>query len=97
MTNNKADRCIHCNIRKKKRRGLCHACHGQIEIREMYPPIVNTCSGHRYEQADFFGVGDTPEPTNVMPGSEAKIQLLMERVTARQELFHPRDNPGDDE
>jgi hypothetical protein len=31
------------------------------------------------------------EPTTAAPGSEAKVQVLMERASRRETLFHPND------
>lgn len=32
-----------------------------------------------------------PKPTRARPGSPAKIDVLAERVSRRETLFHPRD------
>lgn len=36
-----------------------------------------------------------PRPTDAPPGTEAKIQVLMERVERGEVLFHPRDRKAD--
>jgi hypothetical protein len=33
------------------------------------------------------------EPTEALPGSEQKIQIMMERAQRREQLFHPNDGP----
>ncbi len=41
---------------------------------------------------DFNGSGlAIPDPTEHLPGSDEKIEVLRDRATARQMLFHPRD------
>jgi hypothetical protein len=32
-----------------------------------------------------------PEPTDALPGSEAKTCVLEERARRKQQLFHPQD------
>lgn len=34
---------------------------------------------------------DVPEPTNAMPGSLEKVEILARRYLAGQQLWHPED------
>jgi hypothetical protein len=46
------------------------------------------------------GVNPIGEPTSALPGTEAKIRVLMARAAAGRHLFHPGDaigKPRDDE
>lgn len=83
--------CRHCErytIRLRPR-GLCHACFKSRRIRRRFGPI-NT-KFLPVDGGDFFGGFKLPTPTEAMPGTEAKIQVLAARVGRREALFHPLD------
>jgi hypothetical protein len=48
--------------------------------------------GPEHYVEDFYGEADLPPyPTQALPGSEEKIQILTERATHRVQLHHPLD------
>ncbi len=76
--------CQHCNIGKVNRPfGLCWRCYCRGGVRELY--------GAPMQSSDFNGSASPSEPTDAMPGSEAKVAVLIERARCRQQLFHPAD------
>lgn len=92
--------CQHCNTdRYIKGRGLCYFCYSKPAIKSMYSPKTNqrdiqmTCS----RAGDFYGGYHPPaKPTPAMPGTEAKMQALAERVANRVALWHHQDADGGD-
>lgn len=93
MTYSHMTLCRHCGRGKINRpRGLCWNCYYKPGVKELYP-------------AKFFpqlglGVGESisplPIPTRALPGTAAKLAVLLERVKNRQALFHPLDAQYDD-
>ena len=83
--------CQHCHraVPYLERRGLCKACYLAPQVRAKYPAIN---IGKFFGKRDFYGGYDLPaEPTDAAPGSDEKIQTLMERSLAGVSLFHPLD------
>jgi len=86
--------CRHCSLlRVVKRRGLCHRCYYTKAIRRLY-------SDNRKRGAGSVGndwVRPTPlpdEPTDALPGTEAKVEVMRARFAERQSLWHPEDARG---
>ncbi len=86
--------CRHCGKTKLlKARGLCANCHSRPHVRWRY------ASQSKYAQtearlgvpADFMGLGEPTEPTDAIPGTSEKKDVLRERVQRRQQLHHPED------
>jgi hypothetical protein len=70
-------------------RGLCWSCYYTPGVRDQYP---STSKYGRRGFGNFSGRGAMPTtPTDAPPGSEEKIQVLMERARLRQSLWHPQD------
>lgn len=69
-------------------RGLCSVCFVIEEVRNLYPPRRLGYYGSR----DFNGIGKMPkEPTYWPPGSEGKIDVMTDRASNNEQLFHPLD------
>jgi hypothetical protein len=85
--------CRHCQkVRSNRPRGLCWTCYYTAGVREMYP---STSKFARRGVGNFCGTAPLADvTTEAAPGSEEKIQILMERAANRQSLFHPHDNSG---
>lgn len=69
-----------------RKRGLCGRC-----VREVYgeKPVQTR---HRPKgRPDFNGIPPLAEPTEALPGTEAKIRAMAERVARDLAVFHPDD------
>ncbi len=86
--------CRHCNrVPSNRPRGLCWSCYYRPGVRDLYP---STSKFARRGVADRVGRVPLPEePTKALPGSEAKVLILIERARKRQSLWHPDDAPMD--
>jgi hypothetical protein len=86
--------CRHCNrVPSNRPRGLCWSCYYRPGVRDLYP---STSKFARRGVEDRVGRVPLPDaPTGAMPGSEAKVLILMERARKRQSLWHPADAPMD--
>jgi hypothetical protein len=82
--------CPHCKKDKVcQTRGLCTSCYSDIEIRAQYPLRGRQAT---FGPGNFYGPGKPgAAPTSALPGSEAKIAVLTERVRLGQKLWHPED------
>jgi hypothetical protein len=82
--------CRHCKKTKSNRpRGLCWSCYYKPGVRDLYP---STSKFARRGVGNFNGVAPLPaDSTDALPGSEAKILILMERAARREALWHPED------
>jgi hypothetical protein len=82
--------CRHCHKTPSNRpRGLCWTCYYTPGVRELFP---STSKFARRGLGNFCGSAPLPEfPTQAMPGSDAKVLVLIERARRRQALFHPDD------
>lgn len=94
--------CRHCRrTRANRPRGLCWCCYSNPHIVSLYPPegkFVAAIWRIPGADEDFFGGYDLPsEPTIAPPGTEEKIQVLMQRAAQRVYLHHPCDAPMDRE
>ena len=75
--------CLHCRTRKAaKARGLCKACYAS-PARGLYP-----CRW----SPDWTAAGTAPPgPTAALPGTEAKVDVMVGRAERGEALFHPGD------
>lgn len=81
-------RCLHCATRAISRpRGLCRYCYDSPGMRERYGLIP------RIPQSETTPtVTRAPaEPTEALPGTEAKIEALASRIAGGVELWHTKD------
>jgi len=87
--------CRHCAkpIVNTTRRGLCAGCYNTRLIRDQYPAPSPTACG-TYRGIDHGNKqGELPEPTEALPGSPEKLQVLMRRARRGEKLFHAKDRP----
>ena len=84
--------CMHCHYRKASPRGLCFACRSKREIQALYPPT----SAHARHGLGQTAAMRLPKPTTALPGTEAKVLVLIARAAANELLFHPHDARADD-
>lgn len=82
--------CKHCGRDKVNRpRGLCWTCFHRPGVKELYP------SGSIYayrSTPDTLGQGKLAEPTGALPGTPEKVEVMQERASRHELLFHPRDS-----
>lgn len=87
-------RCLNCKIRAiGKARGLCHACYDDLKIRQSYPLQTDRHVGVGRSNKSL----PASNPVNLRPGSIEKIEVMSERASRNESLFHPLDRDGDDE
>ncbi len=82
--------CQHCGLRVATyNRGICDACYREPGIREQYPPPgrLNT----KPLPKPLPMPTREPEPTDALPGTEAKVEVLTQRLWSGEALFHPAD------
>ncbi len=82
--------CRHCQkVRSNRPRGLCWSCYYRPGVREMYP---STSKYARRGVSDFNGQSAVAaKPTQALPGTEEKVEILAERARLGLSLWHPRD------
>ena len=82
--------CRHCQkVRSNRPRGLCWSCYYRPGVREQYP---STSKYARRGVSDFNGQTTVAgKPTEALPGSEAKVEILAERARLGLSLWHPSD------
>jgi hypothetical protein len=68
---------------------LCFGCYNVPDVRERYPISDHKCA--RRGVANFCGPAAPCVPTAALPGTPAKVQVLEERATSGQSLWHPGD------
>ncbi len=93
--------CLHCakpalsqaNM-DAHRRGLCRACYEEHAVRALYP-VQRICRGKPIvwtSLPDLFRILPlAPFPTLALPGSEAKILVMMDRASRSLAINHPLD------
>src|SRR5437763_11905471 len=88
--------CRHCQkVKSNRPRGLCWSCYYTPGVRDLYP---STSKFARRGVSDFCGAAEpAAQPTAAPPGSEAKVQVLIERARLGLSLWHPADAPMDRE
>ena len=79
--------CRHCGRRVVSRpRGLCWSCYYTPSVRDRYQPA--RIPGFN----DFYGQADPPlKPTRALPGTLEKVEILEQRASRGQALWHPED------
>lgn len=89
--------CVHCETGKAGVRawGLCQVCYLDPNIRGLYADLER-------RKRDWSNGSGQPsrkrcKPTSAMPGTIAKVKVLMQRARDNQELWHPDDATGMDE
>lgn len=84
--------CRHCQrVRSNRPRGLCWSCYYKPGVRDLYP---STSKYARRGICDFNGRVTLPgAPTNALPGTPEKVEILAQRARLRQSLWHPEDAP----
>lgn len=82
--------CRHCNkVRSNRPRGLCWSCYYAPGVREQYP---STSKYARRGVSDFNGkTKSASAPTQALPGSAEKVNVLAERARLGLSLWHPMD------
>lgn len=81
--------CRHCNKAKVNRpRGLCWNCYYAEGVRDLYP---STSKYARRGVPNKSGAALPTTPTQELPGTSAKVQVLIERAERGEELFHEFD------
>ncbi len=81
--------CRHCQRTKANRpRGLCWSCYYRPGVRDLFP---STSKFARRGIADYCGKAIMPEPTDALPGTLEKVEVLEARARRGQALWHPLD------
>ena len=71
-----------------KPRRLCYRCWREPGILDRFPPLARSVRGLGFGP----GSGRLPaEPTQALPGSDEKIEVLAQRAARGEALFHPQD------
>lgn len=83
--------CKHCRreIPNNRPRGLCSTCYNSPGIREAYP--AHPTYGRRELIPANTYPTTLPEPTDALPGTQQKCEILERRASAGLVLFHPQD------
>lgn len=83
--------CVHCLTSPVSRpRGLCWRCYYRPGVKENYPTRIL----RRWQPKLIVGSHEhaSPgEPTGALPGSEAKILVMIDRAERGESIFHPLD------
>jgi hypothetical protein len=78
------------------------------EIRQQYPAVPRGTPGQTHNYSENYVQEDEDEeiqpqprklprrPTKAIPGSKQKVEVMRERATRGECLFHPRDAVRDD-
>lgn len=80
-------RCLHCGRPASRPRTLCWPCYYNPRIRALYP----TASKYPIRT----NIMPCLNPTDFLPGSEGKIEVMARRAANRQDLHHPLDPKHD--
>lgn len=84
--------CCHCARRKAYTvRGLCWTCLQDPAIRVLFPSTSKFARRDRVMDAEDYEPQPCREPTEAIPGTDAKLAVLVARVEARVELWHEDD------
>lgn len=86
--------CCHCKRRKAYTvRGLCWTCLQDPEVRVLFPSTSKFArkGGAMDDEENEYIPSPCPEPTNAIPGTDAKVAILEARLAARVELWHEDD------
>lgn len=90
-------RCAHCSLfissMSRRARGLCRRCHAVPRIRDSHAIRRPECAVHGLGLE--LGRRKSPVyPTEHLPGTKGKVQVLMERARRGEDLWHPEDATG---
>jgi hypothetical protein len=82
--------CRHCRQGRSlpRRNHLCETCYRNLFIRLLYG-AYQPKRGNRQQSRGLSRPPD--EPTDALPGTEAKLLVMAERRILRRALFHRRD------
>ena len=81
--------CCHCYIDKSGGgRGICNRCYKDIGIRQKYAPHASYKTGHGLKMGT---VTDEWQPTEYLPGTPEKVNVLVYRASRGWPLWHPND------
>lgn len=84
--------CIHCGREPANRpRGLGWNCYYKTGVRDRYPPTDGGRWARNGPGQRVRGLALPATPTAALPGTEAKMAVMAERVTRGEALFHPAD------
>jgi hypothetical protein len=82
--------CVNCKqVRCRRARGLCGPCYLNTDVRALFPSTSKFA-----KRGSGTGGGSAPladEPTFELPGTPQKVEVMRERASLRQRLFHPGD------
>lgn len=76
-----------CRRVANRARGLCWHCYYLPGLRDRFAPV--SPNGRR--GAGFVRQQGTPEPTDALPGTPEKVEILAERAAKGYDLWHPLD------
>lgn len=83
--------CRHCaQFRSLRYRGLCSTCYQSDAIRKQYPAQPGN-AGRRGEKDDNRVRPLPDEPTDALPGTVAKMDVMSARIEAGYQPHHPLD------
>lgn len=85
--------CRRCGRRATRPRGLCWTCYYTPGVKEAFAPLSS--DGQRGRGGNNSRGCLPDETTDAIPGSEEKIQVLTERASRGESLFHPFDSRQD--
>ena len=93
--------CRHCKVRSGYRsRGLCAICWDNVEIRALYSARrgiwqrdAEEVEQHKVEAAEYVRTV-APLPTDAMPGTPEKVEIMELRYALGFSIFHPMDRTG---
>ena len=81
--------CRHCQKKRiPDRRNLCVSCYRDSGIRKLYSPLPTDQEGYGTNMVNDKGL---PEPTQTLPGTPERVQVLEKRARLGLALFHPED------
>ncbi len=80
--------CVHCEVAPANGpRLLCKSCYYRPGVRGMYPYKKHACARRGVSRAP----SRLPEPTDALPGTDRKIDVLAGRLFRGEYLHHPED------
>jgi hypothetical protein len=84
--------CRHCQkVKPNRPRGLCWSCYYSPCVRDQFP---STSKFARRGVGNFNGRGKLPPvPTDALPGTPEKVDIMAERARLGVSLWHPLDAP----
>lgn len=92
--------CLSCRYyRRIERYGICRRCYYDLEIRERFRPKDINGNHIRHDFNDAILIISESmsrckipkEPTNYLPGTKEKIEVMRQRVERGEHIHHPLD------